>query len=134
MAARLAHMAAIAGLAALAGSACSKADDAARAAGPRDAVLAAWKAERLEPAGMTPATVAFAKDCQSGAIASVDVLVCNFASPAEAKAAEDPALTWIGSTTGAAQARGSALIVLADRKKADPNGRMINKLLKLAPK
>jgi len=55
-------------------------------------------------------------------------------SPAEAKAAEDPALTWIGETTGAAQAHGAALIVLADRKKADPNGRMINKLLKLAPK
>ena len=114
-------------------AACSKADDAAKATGPRDAVIAAWKAEKLEPAGLAPASVAFAKDCQSGAISNLDVLVCNFPSPAEAKAAENPALTWIGATTGAAQAHGAALIVLADRKKADPNGRMINKLLKLAP-
>jgi hypothetical protein len=60
--------------------------------------------------------------------------VCNFATPAEAKAAENPALSWIGPATGAAQAHGAALIVLADRKKSDPNGRLINKLLKLAPK
>ena len=109
-----------------------KSDD--KPAGPRDAVLAAWKADKLVPAGLAPAQVAFAKDCQSGTIESLDVLVCNFATPAEAKAAEDPGLAWIGLATGASQARGSALIVLADRKKADPNGRMLNRLMKLAPK
>jgi hypothetical protein len=117
--------------AALALAACDKGGD--KPTGPRDAVIAAWKADKLTPSAMTPAKVAFGADCQSGAVENIDALVCSFASPAEAKAAEEPGLSWIGSVTGASQAHGSALIVLADRKKADPNGRMINRLMKLAP-
>lgn len=118
-------------VAALAAAACGKGGD--KPAGPRDAVIAAWTADQLTPPAMAPAKVAFGADCQSGTVENLDVLVCSFASPAEAKAAEDRALSWIGSVTGAAQAHGSALIVLADRKKTDPNGRMINRLMKLAP-
>jgi hypothetical protein len=118
-------------LVAAAAAACSKGD---AGKGPRDAVLDAWKAEKLAPATLAPATVTFAKDCQTGAVANLDVLLCNFASPAEAKAAEDQGLAWIGPATGASQAHGAALVVLADRKKSDPNGRTINKLMKLAPK
>ncbi|HET9625044.1 MAG TPA: hypothetical protein VFP84_26935 [Kofleriaceae bacterium] len=106
---------------------------AASAGAPRDAVIDAWKTAKLNPSAFAPAKVAFGKDCQAGSVAGVDVLVCNFATPAEAKAAEDAGLGWIGGATGASQARGSALIVVADHKKADPNGRMINQLLKLAP-
>jgi hypothetical protein len=118
-------------IAAVALAACSKSGD--KSATPRDKVLEAWKAEKLEPS-MAAAQVAFGKDCQSGSVESIDVLLCNFASPAEAKAAEDAGLAWVGQATGASQARGAALIVLADRKKSDPNGRTINRLLKLAPK
>jgi hypothetical protein len=118
-------------VAALAAAACGKGGD--QPAGPRDAVIAAWKADKLTPSAMAPAKVAFGVDCQSGTVESLDALVCSFGSPAEAKAAEDQGLSWIGSATGASQAHGSALIVLADRKKADPNGRMINRLMKLAP-
>ena len=53
---------------------------------------------------------------------------------AEAKAAEDAGLVWVGETTGAAQARGTLLIAAADRRKSDPSGRTINQLMKLAPK
>jgi hypothetical protein len=120
-------------VAALALAACGKGGDTAKPGGPREAVLAAWKADKLTPSAMTPAKVAFGVDCQSGTIENLDVLLCSFASPAEAKAAEDQGLTWIGSVTGASQAHGAALIVLADRKKADPNGRTINRLMKLAP-
>jgi hypothetical protein len=116
----------------LALAACSKSAD--KPATPGDAVLAAWKAEKLVPSALAPASVAFAKDCQSGTIENLDVLMCNFATPAEAKAAEAQGNTWVGSVTGASQAHGAALVVLADRKKADPNGRTINKLMKLAPK
>ena len=116
---------------ALALAACSKSGD--KSASPRDKVLDAWKGEKLEPSAMTAAQVAFGKDCQGGSVEGIDVLVCNFASPAEAKAAEDAGLAWVGPATGASQARGAALIVLADRKKSDPNGRTINRLLKLAP-
>ena len=97
-------------------------------------MIEAWKADKLTPSPLTPATVAFAKDCQTGTVESVEVLLCNFASPAEAKAAEEPGLAWVGTVTGASQAHGAALVVVADRKKADPNGRMINRLMKLAPK
>ena len=116
----------------LALAACSK-TGGDKPAGPRDAVIAAWKADKLTPSAMTPAKVAFGVDCQSGTVESLDALVCSFGSPAEAKAAEDQGLSWIGSVTGASQAHGSALIVVADRKKADPSGRMINRLMKLAP-
>jgi hypothetical protein len=97
-------------------------------------VIAAWKDANLTPSALTPATVAVGKDCQSGTVEGIDVLLCSFASADEAKAAEDQGLTWIGQATGASQARGAALIVLADRRKADPSGRTINRLLKLAPK
>lgn len=116
----------------LALAACSKTAD--KPATPRDAVLAAWKAEKLAPSALAAAPIAFAKDCQGGTIENLDLLLCNFATPAEAKAAEPQGNTWIGSVTGASQAHGAALVVLADRKKADPNGRTINKLMKLAPK
>jgi hypothetical protein len=117
-------------LAALLAAACSKGDSAGTA---RDKVLDAWKADKLAPSAFAAATVAVGKDCQAGTVERIDVLVCNFASPAAAKAAEDAGLAWVGPTTGASQAHGAALVVLADRKKADPDGRKINRLLKLAP-
>ena len=100
----------------------------------RDAVLDAWKAEKLAPSALTAANVAFGKDCQGGAIEGIDLLLCSYETPAEAKAAEEPGLAWVGAATGASQAHGAALVVLADRKKTDPSGRTINRLLKLAPK
>lgn len=114
--------------------ACSKDGGKAGGGSRRDAVIEAWKAAKLTPSALTPATVSFGKDCQSGTIEGLDVLLCNFASAAEAKAVEDPGLTWIGEATGASQAHGALLIVLADRRKADPSGRTINRLMKLAPK
>jgi hypothetical protein len=114
--------------------ACGKGDGDKGAGGARDAVINAWKAEKLTVSPLAPATVTFAKDCQSGTAEGVEVLLCNFPSPAEAKAAEDQGLTWVGGATGTSQAHGAALVVLADRKKADPNGRTINRLMKLAPK
>lgn len=114
--------------------ACSKSGAFDKNASGRDAVVEAWKADKLAPSALTAAQVAFGKDCQSGTVEGVDVLLCNFASADEAKAAEDAGLAWVGQATGASQAHGAALVVLADRKKTDPNGRTINRLMKLAPK
>jgi hypothetical protein len=111
-------------------AACGNSDKSASA---RDAIVAAWKGDKLAPPALTAATVAFGKDCQGGTVEGVEVLLCNFPTAADAKAAEDAGLAWVGQATGASQARGTALLVIADRKKADPNGRMINRLLKLAP-
>jgi hypothetical protein len=133
---------------ALALAACTKAGDGDKPAGdkpagdkpaggsaasPRGAVVEAWKAGKLTPSPLVPATVAFAKDCQSTTIGGIEALLCSFPSNAEARSAEDGGLAWVGSATGASQARGAVLVVLADRKKADPSGRTINQLLKLAP-
>ena len=121
--------------------ACGRSDDKAKPGmfgaadiTPRDVVVDAWKKAGLTLSPMTPAAVAFAKDCQSGTVGAVDVLVCLFPSAAEAKAAEDPGLGWVGDTTGASQAHGGLLIVAADRRKSDPSGRTINQMMKLAPK
>jgi hypothetical protein len=117
-------------------AACGKAGDpdkAAPAATPRDAVVTAWTSAKLVPSKLAAAPVAFAKDCQRGTVEKLDVLLCNFATPADAKAAEEPGLAWVGPATGASQAHGAVLIVLVDRTKADPNGRAINQLMKLAP-
>lgn len=113
------------------GFACDKAPTGAAA---RDAVIAAWKEGGLSPSPLTAATVPVGKDCQSGTVGAIDVLVCVYPTEAEAKAAEDAGLAWVGDTTGAAQARRTVLVAAADRRKSDPSGRTINQLMKLAPK
>ena len=109
------------------------AGSATPASSARDAVIAAWKAGGLTPSAFTVATTPVGPDCATGTVNSVDVMICVFGGSADAKAAEDKGLTWVGGTTGAAQARGNLLIGIADRHKADPSGRTINQLMKLAP-
>ncbi len=113
---------------------CSKEEGArpgAPAAKSSDAVLEAWQKGGLAPAPFTAATVAFGKDCRSGAVGGVDVLLCEYPSDAEAKAAEEAGFGWVGDTTGISRAAGKVLIVAADRKKADPHGKTLNQLTKL---
>jgi hypothetical protein len=106
---------------------------AAPAKGPREALLDAWRAGGLTPSAFTPSAPSpMGKDCTAGTVNGVEVKLCLFGAPAEAKAAEDPALGWVGQATGAAQAHGVVLIAVADRHKADPTGRTINQLFKLA--
>ena len=100
-------------------------------ASARNDVLEAWKKGGLAPSAFTAATAAFGKDCQSGTINGVDVLVCEYSSDADAKAAEEQGLAWVGEVTGISRAAGKVLIVAADRKKADPSGRTLNQLTKL---
>lgn len=101
---------------------------------PRDAVVDAWKTGGLQPSAFAPATVPVGPDCKAGTVNGVDALVCAFPTPAAAKAAEAAAYTWVGAATGMVQIRGSLVIAAADRRKADPSGRTINQLMKLAPK
>jgi hypothetical protein len=102
------------------------------ASDPRARVVDAWKQAGLAPSALTPATVPVGKDCQSGTVGAIDVLLCVYPSPEEAKAAEEPGLAWVGNTTGAAQAHGTVLVGISDRNKSDPSGRTINQLMKLA--
>ena len=98
----------------------------------RNAVLDAWKKDGLAASKLTPATTPVGKDCQAGTVGAIEVMSCVYPTDAEAKAAQDVGLTWVGETTGLAQVRGTVLIALADRKKSDPSGKTINRLIKLA--
>jgi hypothetical protein len=109
-------------------------DKAATGNAARDAIIDAWKKGGLTPSALTPAKVDVGKDCQGGTVGTIDVLLCVYTSDADAKAAEEAGLAWVGDTTGAAQARGVVLIAAADRRKSDPSGRTINQMMKLAPK
>jgi hypothetical protein len=100
----------------------------------RDALIEAWKQGGLEPSAFTTAQSPVGKDCATGTVGKVDVLVCTFATADEAKAAQDAGLQWVGETTGASQAKGAFVIAVADRRKADPNGKTINQIFKLATK
>jgi hypothetical protein len=109
--------------------------DSPAKATPRDAVVEAWKKGGLEPSALTAATVAFGKDCQAATVKNVDVLLCNYGSADEAKQAEPASTDWIkGAPTATAFVSGNVLVVIADNKKADPAGKTINQLMKLAPK
>jgi hypothetical protein len=101
--------------------------------GARDVVVEAWKKGGLEVTELKTAQSPVGKDCAQGTVNKVDVLVCNFTTPDEAKKAEDLGLQWVGDTTGMSQAKGSLVIAAADRKKADPNGKTINQIFKLVP-
>ncbi len=115
---------------------CSKDDGTGRGAASgelsRDRVTAAWKQAGLTVSPMTAATVGYGKDCQSGTVGGVDVVVCQYATPEESKTAEAPGLAWVGEATGMSQAAGKVLVVAADRRKADPSGRTINQVMKLS--
>jgi len=118
---------------ALALAACGKGGGVATTGpGARDALLDAWKKGGLSPSAFTASQSPIGKDCAAGTVNNVDVIVCQFATPDDAKKAEDAGLQWVGDTTGAAHALGSLVIGVADRRKADPSGRTINQLFKLA--
>ncbi|MBA2543879.1 MAG: hypothetical protein H0V17_29815 [Deltaproteobacteria bacterium] len=99
----------------------------------KKSLVEAWKKAGLTPSEMTGST-AFGKDCNAATVNKVDVVVCEFPSDDEAKKAEQPGLDWVGSTTGAAWVSGPLVIAVADRKKADVNGKTINQLMKSTPK
>jgi len=108
--------------------------DTAKTSGPgaRDALIDAWKHGGLDVTAFAPATSPAGKDCAAGTVAKLDVLVCNFASADEATKAADLALQWVGDTTGSSQARGTVVIAVADRHKADVHGKTTNQIFKLA--
>ena len=100
----------------------------------RDALIDAWKKGGLETSAFTATTTPVGKDCATGTVNKLDVLVCTFDSSDDASKAANLGLQWVGDTTGSSQARGAAVIAVADRHKADPHGKTIEQIYKLAPK
>jgi hypothetical protein len=95
-------------------------------------VIEAWKSAGLQPSAFAPADGAKlgGGKCKAGTIGGLDTTLCEFADETAAKAAEGAGRTAIGETTGVSLAAGKVLLVVADRKNADPNGRRINQIAK----
>jgi hypothetical protein len=100
----------------------------------RDGVIDAWKKGGLETSALTAAKTDVGSDCAMGTVSKLEVLVCTFKTEKEAKDAEDKGLQWVGDNTGASKAQGEMLIVVADRKKVDPHGKVINQVITLPAK
>ena len=118
-------------LIALVAAGCSK---GGKGATSRDGVIEAWKKGGLETSALTTAKTDVGSDCASGSVSKLDVLVCTFKTEKEAKEAEDKGLQWVGDNTGASKAQGEMLIVVADRKKVDPHGKVISQVITLPAK
>jgi hypothetical protein len=101
--------------------------------GAKDAVVDAWKKGGLTVSAFTPTQSKIGSDCTAGTVGKLEVVVCNFPTADAAKQAETAGLEWVGDTTGSSQAKGTLVIAVADRHKADPNGKTINQIFKLVP-
>lgn len=99
----------------------------------RKALFEAWEKAGLKAADMKSSDL-LGKDCKQGTVNKVDVVICEFASADEAEKAKAKGLEWVGDTTGAAWTSGTLVIAVADRKKADANGKAINAMMKTQPK
>lgn len=93
-----------------------------------DALTAAWRAAKLEVSALTAVdgTAYGSKACRGGTVSSVDVVLCDYGSGEDAQAAAELGLAVIGNATGSALARGTRVLIVVDRRKADPSGRTID--------
>jgi hypothetical protein len=118
----------------LALAACSEEKKGGAPKGPPpndDALIAAWKKAGLEVSPFTDSDAAAysAQSCRAGTVGGVDVTVCSYDTGEDAAAAQDPALTLLekgGAPTASALVRGKKLLVVVDKRKADPTGRSID--------
>ena len=104
--------------------------DASFAAPFTAAVAAAkLKAEPLEKAAARPYQAA---ECLRGGIERLDVLICRYEDAAAAQAGEQRLLQFAsGAVSGAARIQATLGLAIADRDKADPTGKTIQRLLTL---
>ncbi len=95
-------------------------------------VIEAWKSAGLQPTAFETADGQKygGGKCRAGNIGGLDTTLCEYADDTAAKAAEGAGRAAIGENTGVSLAAGKVLLVVADRKNADPNGRRINQIAK----
>lgn len=111
-------------------AACGKSSDPPAAdVGPKEAAVAAWQKDGMTVGPL--ATSPVGADCATTVADKIDVLVCSYPTPDDAKHSADAMLKWVGDTTGSSQAIGSLVVAAADRHKVDASGRTINRLFKV---
>jgi hypothetical protein len=93
--------------------------------------VTSWRDQGLEASTFSEVgTSELGQKCRVGVVAGLDVTVCEFGDAAQAKTAEEKGLTIVGEATGAAISHGNLLLVVADRRKADPDGKKLNQVTK----
>ena len=93
-----------------------------------DPVIAAWKQAGLQVGELKDDKPIAGGHCRAGQASGLDIEICDYADAAAAKKAETDGLALVGETTGLAIAEGTRLLVVADRGKADVNGKRMNDL------
>ena len=89
----------------------------------------AWKKAGLEASAFSKVEGGdLGGACQVGVVGGLDVTLCEYADASAAKASEEKGLAIVGDATGASLASGKLLLVVADRRKADPSGKKLNQL------
>jgi hypothetical protein len=87
---------------------------------------AGFKTDALQKAD--PAKLS-AQSCMQGALEGVDVMLCEYGSADAVALGKKGGEDWVGTaTTGAVLMNGNAMLAVADRNRADPNGKTIHKL------
>ncbi len=94
-------------------------------------VAASWREAGLEVSAFRqlPGHELGSGECAQGEVNKVEVTLCRYKSEQEAIAAQPAGLKVVGSTTGSSVPSGKFLLVVADRTKADPDGRSINQII-----
>jgi hypothetical protein len=104
-------------------------------AAPEDAsdVVKSWKAAGLEVGEMTALDEHELGEasCERGEVKGVETTLCAYDSDEAAEAARPAGLAAVGDATGSALANGKVLLIVADRDKADPDGKTINQMTKV---
>ncbi len=101
-----------------------------KAPATQDGVFKNWKEAGLEVGAFaqTDSAPYGGGSCQAGQVAGLDVTLCQHAEPKQADAVKEQALKKVGNATGYALSQGKWVLVVADRKKVDRNGKSMNRL------
>jgi len=93
-----------------------------------DGLVAQLKKAGLSPGELQPvdgSKLGGAK-CRRGDVSGVEMTVCEYPDESRAKKYEADGLEMVGETTGASLAQGKMLLVVADRKNVDKDGKRID--------
>src|SRR6476659_4967995 len=114
-------------LACLLAMACSKKPGEVRLKQVNDSLVSAgFKLDSFQPAD--PGKFS-AQKCVQGTLDGVDSVVCEYGSNEAVTMGKKAGEDWIGqATTGAVLTNGNTLLAVADRARADPNGKLIHKI------
>jgi hypothetical protein len=112
---------------------CSKDKDKKTAGSPAasvDGFMLKLKQSGLSTGELAPVEVADlgGAKCRRGDVGGVEMTICEYDDASRAKKYADTGLNLVGESTGASLAEGKLLLVVADRKAVDKDGKRIDKI------